>query len=690
MAAGRRTEQDDAADVDPLLNSDVVDGAESAGARVALSVVKMKLSTFSKNERLRKVIDSLVIQTNRLVGEAYAFSNFHILRILTDPAGDVPKMDRNFFYRCLVAVAVSDSRPSLLGPELTASVAMFDALRSGDAASKVDIRGRSQLVADISIVMATMATNHLWMNLNSRILSFLRIRHPALKPLHRHIVAGLVERPKAVPSTLFDVGTERGASACRVLEELRPLLLLPSALKAASRAHLTLPLYRMMLHAAETSTSHKRKTFSLLPTKGGFTTAHIPVSSMMFMAILKATGLEKFKGDGRAEDHRALWSKYFNLNAVETRNRRFGNRIITDGYSVSVQMDRLTSVACDVSCGCMDKEACRRKLAQGVGVTRAVGVDPGFTDAVTVAEKGEKPRSFSSALYYEKAKFNRSARSTSRWNAETEQEVSEIPTHETASVEAMTLFVQGYIPLLPQLLGHRFKRGYRAMRFMRYVNRTKTIDAICEFIAPKGKFTVVMFGDWAGGHGSPISRKASGPLQDIKFRLREAPHVDLRSVHEHLTSVTCSKCWGRLTNQRAMTTRWNRRTRVMETTRSRIHKVLHCSNSVKAVGSHGALARCGTTWNRDVNASRNILRLGIMDVLDVPRPDAFCRKTDQAGTQTSSRGGSSGTLQCPASTGIPVEAADPVIRDAPLGRSDLSTSVRMQILSSFTWGITCQ
>ncbi len=35
----------------------------------------------------------------------------------------------------------------------------------GDATSKVDVRGYSQLLADLSIVVATMAQNHLWTNL---------------------------------------------------------------------------------------------------------------------------------------------------------------------------------------------------------------------------------------------------------------------------------------------------------------------------------------------------------------------------------------------------------------------------------------------------------------------------------------------------------------------------------------------
>lgn len=44
----------------------------------------------------------------------------------------------------------------------------------------------------------------------------------------------------------------------------------------------------------------------------------------------------------------------------------------------------------------------------------------------------------------------------------------------------------------------------------------------------------------------------------------------------------------------------------------RVHRVLHCS-------------QCHTTWNRDANASRNILFLAQMELGGLVRPDPFVR-----------------------------------------------------------------
>ena len=188
---GRTTSdlEEDADDVERLLQ---IPGEPTA---VSISVVKMKLASFCKNDRLRKVIDKVAIDFNRLMGEAYAFSNLHVLRILTssDRLDALPIIDRNFFYRCLLAVSTSNSK-GLFDGGMQSSIVTFDALRSGDATSKVDVRGYSQLLADLSIVMATMAQNHLWTNLAPRVMKYLRLGYPELKRLHRKITDGLVNQ----------------------------------------------------------------------------------------------------------------------------------------------------------------------------------------------------------------------------------------------------------------------------------------------------------------------------------------------------------------------------------------------------------------------------------------------------------------------------------------------------------------
>ncbi len=93
-----KVEQRDADDVEVLLAER--GQADEGGGEGVFSVVKMKLATFCKNPGLHKSIDRLVLDMNRLLGEAYAFANYHVIRVLRATGADatMPRMDRNFFY----------------------------------------------------------------------------------------------------------------------------------------------------------------------------------------------------------------------------------------------------------------------------------------------------------------------------------------------------------------------------------------------------------------------------------------------------------------------------------------------------------------------------------------------------------------------------------------------------------------
>jgi hypothetical protein len=164
------------------------------------------------------------------------------------------------------------------------------------------------------------------------------------------------------------------------------------------------------------------------------------------------------------------------------------------------------------------------------------------------------------------------------------------------------------------------------MRFLRYVMKQKYVKSICDAIAPPGLDAVVVgFGDWSGGSQSCISRKHCGPLEDIKRELRSRKNVWFRMVDEHKTSQIDSETHEPLRNMKAWTTSLRRDANGKMTRRlvySKVHKVLHCQPNA---GVRCPTARRQTTWNRDVNASRNILKLLQLEVAGLPRPEVFCR-----------------------------------------------------------------
>eukprot|EP00798_Chlamydomonas_sp_ICE-L_P003340 gene3340-biopygen21104 len=300
-----------------------------------------------------------------------------------------------------------------------------------------------------------------------------------------------------------------------------------------------------------------------------------------------------------------LWRKYFNVRAVETQSVRFGGRILTDGKAVSIQMKRDTADIFEDAEG-FPKDATVNACNEAVTYkgARRVGVDPGMTDIVTIASDNTKKeiRSFSSAKFSEMAGYN-----------------TNLEGH-----------VKSYLAALPVLLTHRFDKGYRSMRFLRFMGKQKTIEEVCNTIAPRNEVTVVGFGNWSNqGYGIRLS--CSGPIKEIRQRLSRRENVLFKNVDEYKTSCTCHGCFNRLVNMKATSTLWrwrkvtengvevNRRVKEV-VNNNKVHKVLHCCNSVPSVTS-----RCGATWNRDVNASKNLLLLLVVWMDEKERPANFCR-----------------------------------------------------------------
>lgn len=588
---------------------------------LASSMVKMKLSRICNNRQIVHRLNHIVLEMNRLMGEAYLFANFHLMRLMeqVDTAFDLPSLDRCFYYRCILAVSENKCHASTLGDDFEASKAAFDALRPLGT-STINIEAFNQIVADLSIVMATMAKNHVWTNLERRILRYLSWAHRPLKRFHKRIAL-------SVSTPLLDLTGWNNEQATNLAMELRALVPIPNKRHTSGNARLTMPLFKYLLDQTREgqakAVANKKKfigrMFTLLPLKSHFTISHIPISSMMLMRILRDLKLEKFTNDGRDQNHSLLWRKYFNINLVETVRRRFDNRIVTDGCAVSVLMEKKTLVVASTASPSIEE---LKILKAEKDLCRIIAVDPGFTDIVTWAERNGKTGSFSSARYYEIAKYNMSGRRTNKWNAETQTVVTSIPTIDFTTTETLGQHITAYISCLPILLEHRATRGYRNMRFLRYVSKKKAINVICNQLAPKGIDTIIGFGDWNGGNGTPISRRCAGPLQEIKMELGGRSNVRMLSVSEKYTSCKCHTCHNRLTNMKAITTKVKQKNVFQESSRkqemSKIHKVLHCRNSV------GDTSCCGATWNRDINAAKNILMLTMFLLHGFKRPDAFC------------------------------------------------------------------
>ena len=359
--------------------------------------------------------------------------------------------------------------------------------------------------------------------------------------------------------------------------------------------------------------------FTLLPLKNGFTTSYVPICSRAWISILRrvkdskgysVTSLKNNRPGDDKIDHE--WRTHCNINMIETISRRFGGRFSTDGYAVTVGMTTVQALVLSEVNGEWDP-ACL-EILRGEKNLDFVGIDPGLTDVVTIARQSDgKISSYSSSRYYEESKVKVSNRRTNKWNSET-KELSDKLKNDPKD------FYKTYLSVSRDLIKHRTKKGYRGMRFMRYCFKKKSVQKICDMIAPMDDFTVVGFGDWNGSNNSPIKRRFCGPLQEIKRELQRRPkEVFFRSIWEYRTSKVCNKTLTELSNMVAKSTTLDRySSSFIKREACKVHKILHCKSNKNSKWSLGA------TWNRDANAARNILMLLKLEADGKERPIEYC------------------------------------------------------------------
>ena len=82
------------------------------------------------------------------------------------------------------------------------------------------------------------------------------------------------------------------------------------------------------------------KTFTILPNKASFVNSYITICSTSLRDILKILNKSEIDNDKFMEQKDKIWRSLFNLNAVETINRKFHYEISTDGYGVSILLSK--------------------------------------------------------------------------------------------------------------------------------------------------------------------------------------------------------------------------------------------------------------------------------------------------------------------------------------------------------------
>jgi hypothetical protein len=305
------------------------------------------------------------------------------------------------------------------------------------------------------------------------------------------------------------------------------------------------------------------------------------------------------------ENSNEYWKELFNITKYETKNKKFGYTILTDGKSVVLQMRKPTQ-----------PEKITTEYTEQ-HYDNFLGIDPGIRALITSYDTNNKVIQVSTREYRHKSKMIYACKKREKWYKKWEhyEEWKLIPTIKTSKTIVMKEYFKYVFPRMQTFTEFHMEKGFRNLNFTSYCRSKATLAKICERIsgvskATKNVKTLVGFGDYSQQHGLVKSHPTT-PILRLKRELRR--YCKVVDIDEYKTSKTCSSCNKEIELYRNRIQRKKKGVLEPIAKMSNIHSVIRCK--------HNECKLC--CMDRDINASKNILGLLLGQYRGEERPLCF-------------------------------------------------------------------
>ncbi len=567
------------------------------------SGVTMKLQTLCKDDVLMNEIQSIVWNTNKIALEAYHIANLHTLRCLSDNI-PLPNLDQNFFYRCCSSVVEKPndhtSEADTADVELNVTVNMFKALRPQvenaaapqPASYQPPRTGLAFLMCNLAREMVTCSKNHLVLNFGKRLMRYLWLKHN----LNKYDAIKFINKA-------FSNDEDKTVDHVALADWLG-MIPYENVIKDNFNHFLRKSYDILKFIEAQPLNTKGARTFTMMPLKNSYIMSHITICNSCLQQILQSIAkrykktfmnFETISKETFDANKDALWRSLFDIDTHETENRKFGYEISTNGYAVSLKIQKPKKKPMDPSF-----------IPNEQDFERIGGGDPGVDFLCTVkmkdAPEGEYIR-ISTAEYRHMAQMKKHLQwyeNLKKRNPEYIEIIQTMPSCAVSSVNAYTSAVKHVLKHANGLLAFGCVKGFRKWRFKMYIYSDKALNALCKRIT-NGKKTLFGLGDWSKQDSGIIKRHPTAPVKKFGKVMRK--HAFVQMLDEWGTSKGCSLCGSVCKKQRLRRERKNGFEFVA------CHQVVRCSSN-----------ECAMCWQRDENSSNNHLRLTLCLIRGEERP----------------------------------------------------------------------
>lgn len=560
---------------------------------MSYSAIKCSFNQFCKDDYLKRKLNDVVINTNKIVFEGYCLANLHILRCFHENK-ELPLLNQGFFQKCCALVSTFYDRKEMKmkDTEFMDTFTLFQSLRP--LKYKVAYRDNITIVLNYVAKDMTIATiNHLTLNFYNRFSKYLKSKYSQLTGKDVYEVC------KGVYAKEYDGSNELVVKYRKKLGNLPPY---ENNIK--KDPSFVLSVYQEILNYRK---SKGEKLFSLLPNKSGFQMSNITIDTAVMRDLIvgeklvETKRLTELRGDININP-RKYWVQFFDIEKYEKDEKKFA-MFKTDGKSVSILFeDAKREVEPKRKKGKKEKTECFNIEDYDT----IVGIDPGLRYTFVGYNNQNEVVKCSSKEYYHNADFNWKNMKQQRCytkHQEFKDFIANMPSPKTNSIEELMTYIEYSLKGLDNALKVHFDNPFRKWKFKTYIKKQKTFVSICKTITKKKSINdsskvIVGFGDWSNPRDSIIKGHRRGPVKEIKNALKKWCKVI--DVDEFRTSKLCCSC--------------HHETKKVKFGSCQVNSVLRCSNN-----------ECGITIDRDINGAKNIFMVFSKMLTGEKRPEAFCR-----------------------------------------------------------------
>lgn len=611
------------------------------------SVIKYRLNKVTRDPQNIRRINQIADTLNHMSQLAFYFANYYVLSSLKYGRPIVP-LNQDFYNKvCCCFGTIKDKRE--VNSSLPFKEEMDFFIEQFPMEYPFPERKKLGSIQNGTCAMMETATrNHLELNFEGRFKKYLKLKYDVRDQYKRGYIFRCIFNIKGDYKSKFDNNLQ-----CLLLIQIFKKKWNNPDQESLRDQYFTLPKYFDMLKEFE---KYDTKLFNLLPNKSTMVPNHIDISTSCLYDLLSlwyggTNASYKEKGE------RKCWDALFKIPKHNTK--WFGGRITTNGYDVSVYyktppksfpyskeewkektvMERILSLDKLLEKRKKRHEQERKENKKKKGEENQDNLtedqfdgklsnDPGHRYLYTMEmDSGEIIRCSSRRFKYMTGQSKRLNTINRR-----KDEVPILKEYSRYSLKTSDpiFFISQLkekVSRLPEVLREYNRYLYRKLGFLAKIKKKQSYSKLEKEIL--GDRNNILIGWGAGGTNQKGLKGSHMPNKGLKDHLSRNDKITILDVNEDLTSKMCNGC-GKETGK---IFHWNEilKDGVRKRRRAVLYGLRRCKNN-----------ECRKTYDRDVNATKNIRKILMCILRGEERPLYLCRKKRES-KPTNDLGGDSGS-----------------------------------------------